>query len=75
MICRSWKISLCQILAIAVFISVTGHPSYSQPSQKPSVNIEQLFTPSGWMGEGEYSEMRNGLNMPKYILFSGADST
>ena len=67
--------SVCQLLALVAFMSMTGHPSHSQPSQKQSVNIEQLFTPSGWMGDGEYSEMRNGVNVPKYISFSGADNT
>jgi hypothetical protein len=75
MIRRNWNTRLCQLLAIAVFSSVTGLPGHSQPQQKPTVNIEQLFTPSGWMGDGEYTEIRNGVSVPKYISFSGADST
>jgi len=37
----------------------------SQPAVAP-VNIQNLFTPSGWMGDGEYGK--------KYVQFSGKET-
>lgn len=39
----------------------------AQPAEKPRIDIEKLFTASGWMGDGEYGN--------RYITFSGADRT
>ena len=41
--------------------------SYSQDQKLNRIDIEKLFTPSGFMGDGEYGR--------KYINFLGADKT
>jgi hypothetical protein len=50
-------------LAFLVGIIASG---YGQ-AQKPHIDIENLFTPSGWMGDGGYGR--------KYIEFSGTDQS
>ena len=40
---------------------------FAQRNEKLTVDIQTLFTPSGWMGDGEYGR--------KYIDFSGSDTT
>lgn len=52
---------------IAMFIfAVAGDRAQGQ-AEKPRVDIQNRFTPSGWMGDGEYGR--------KYIEFFGADRT
>ena len=59
--------------AVLVIITITcicwigmSTPGQGQ-TKKASIDIGTLFTPSGWMGSGEYER--------KYIEFSGADRT
>lgn len=51
-------------LLFAVF-SVTPAGTQDRSTNKPRVDIQNMFTPSGWMGDGEYGRT--------YIDFSGAD--
>ncbi len=63
----SLKASLWPITAAAALFMLTGCRGHAQLPQKAALNIQDLFTPSGWMGDGEYGR--------KYIAFSGADRT
>ncbi len=67
MIRISLKSGLFPVLAATALFAWTGCRSHSQLPQKTSVDVQNLFTPSGWMGDGEYGR--------KYIVFSGVDRT
>lgn len=60
------KIALNIGFALALLMAVGGS-AYGQHTGRPRVDIQNLFTPSGWMGDGEYGR--------KYIDFSAADRT
>lgn len=47
----------CTLLIISSFVS-------GQTIEEKRIDIQKIFTPSGWMGDGEYGR--------KYITFSGA---
>lgn len=63
----SLKTSLFSVLVATALFVWAGCRSHSQSPQKTSVDIQNLFTPSGWMGDGEYGR--------KYMVFSSADRT
>jgi len=56
-------------IVAAIFLTsiIPNFASYSQTIETKFIDIGSLFTPSGWMGDGEYGR--------KYIDFSGADKT
>lgn len=73
MIKRSTSIVAGIILLVISQAGCGESPSDAQPQAKQenrttsaSVNIQNLFTPSGWMGDGEFG--------PTYIEFSGKDT-
>lgn len=67
------------LIVAAVLLASAGCRSHTQPPPKSGVganakveaaarvNIQNLFTPSGWMGDGEYDR--------KYIVLAGDDRT
>ena len=60
--------SICSIMStILIFLLFAGNEAYCQQDKMKQINIQSIFTPSGWMGDGEYGR--------KYIEFSGADET
>jgi len=67
MICRGWKTVIFCIVALVTSLLCTGYLSLGQKTGMNRIDIQNLFTPSGWMGDGEYGR--------KYIHFSGADKT
>lgn len=58
---------LTSVIMVIGMSVATGGIGHCQQDKTPSVDIEKLFTPSGWMGDGEYGR--------KYIDFTAADST
>jgi len=50
--------------AVLMSMIVTTRPARAQQTAKAKIDIQNLFTASGWMGDGEYGR--------KYIDFSGA---
>jgi hypothetical protein len=48
---------------VLIFLSIAGFVQ----ANRPRVNIQSVFTPSGWMGDGEFGR--------RYIEFSGSDHT
>lgn len=67
MIDRKWKAVVSSILAATIILAPVERVVCAQTPQKPGVDIQHLFTPSGWIGDGEYGR--------KYIIFSSADRT
>ncbi len=63
---RGQWLLLVAVAALGVSI-VGGAAAQDRRTNKPGVDIQNIFTPSGWMGDGEYGR--------KYIEFSGADRT
>jgi hypothetical protein len=53
-------------VALAMFVTSSG-TIHGQQADKAHIDIANLFTPSGWMGDGEYAR--------KSIDFTGTDST
>jgi len=64
--------SICKTIGsiisiILVSLIFAGGAGYCQQPPSKHIDIQSIFTPSGWMGDGEYGR--------KYIEFSGADKT
>jgi hypothetical protein len=60
------RTALYAVMAMAGLVTVKGAVS-AQQVDKARVDIQTMFTPSGWMGDGEYGR--------KYIDFTGTDRT
>jgi hypothetical protein len=63
---KLWRRVTIEITLASALLTVVG-PACGQQVGGRGVDIQNLFTPSGWMGDGEYGR--------KYIDFSGADRT
>ena len=61
------RVIFYSIVILSISISHMPKFSYSQGQIINRINIENLFTPSGFMGDGEFGR--------KYINFLGADKT
>jgi hypothetical protein len=61
-----WRTILVGIVLVTLLAS-TGRLGLGKGTDRFRVDIQNLFTPSGWMGDGEYGR--------KYIDFSAADRT
>jgi hypothetical protein len=60
------KVHLHHILAVGAVVSAIGITVTAIAKGHPRpIDVQTLYTPSGWMGDGEYGR--------KYIAFSGAD--
>ncbi len=59
------RISVAVIAAVSVLSSAFCGPARGQEERKNRIDVQTLFTPAGWMGDGEYGR--------KYIDFSGAN--
>ncbi len=55
------------ILAAVSSFMLLGGWVFAQQHERRTVDIQTFFTPSGWIGDGEYGR--------KYIDFSGSDTT
>jgi hypothetical protein len=62
----TWAKFVLNIAVTSALFIVTGGQGRGQ-SAGPKIDIQNLFTASGWMGDGEYGR--------KYIDFSAADKT
>ena len=58
-----WRRAILRVAALFVCVAMV----MGFQGDKPRIDIENLFTPSGWMGDGELGR--------KYIEFSAADPT
>lgn len=56
--------TIVAVVAVLVSLGAVQDGVYGQQTQRERVDLEKLFTPSGWMGDGEYGR--------KYIEFFGA---
>lgn len=65
MIRETKKCIALSIFMVSVLFGANVTSAHGQRRDKPHFDIQKLFTPSGWMGDGEYGR--------KYVDFSGAD--
>jgi hypothetical protein len=64
---HSLNIKYTRVILAGVCCILLGGEIFSKQNDQLSVDIQTLFTASGWMGDGEYGQ--------KYIHFSGSDTT
>jgi len=53
------------VLAVLTIVCVSAFADASNSKNDSIIDIENMFVPSGWMGDGEYGQ--------KYLTFSGED--
>lgn len=63
---RIAEVLMSMVMMFGVLVA-TNDSVYCQQAKTTSVDIQNLFSPSGWMGDGEYGR--------KYIDFTATDST
>lgn len=56
--------SVAVMLALSIIVSVEAEDRHTNKSR---IDLQNIFTPSGWMGDGEYGR--------KYVEFSESDRT
>jgi hypothetical protein len=62
-----WKKISLYIASTSALLITLGASAIGQRTDRRHIDIQNLFTPSGWMGDGEYGR--------KYIDFSESDQT
>jgi len=65
--CQLYKMYKVLWVLFFSFTLITVGYAQDKPEEKTRIDIQNLFTPSGWMGDGEYGR--------KYIVFEGANKT
>lgn len=58
---------ICLWSLLFIFAIITNVFAQDKLSEKQRIDVQNLFTSSGWMGDGEYGR--------KYVVFEGANET